>query len=122
MVKVSMALFIATFVVFALMAGWLWLQLQYSLGAFQKKLFLAVALSCPFLVVRLVYSAISDYADSSSFTVLTGNPTIYLCMSVLEEIVAMALTMALGMSAVLEKDFVRYNSVKTQAGPDVSHV
>ncbi|KAL2859188.1 hypothetical protein BJX68DRAFT_261633 [Aspergillus pseudodeflectus] len=122
MVKVSMALFIATFVVFALMAGWLRLQLQYSLGAFQKKLFLAVALSCPFLVVRLVYSAISDYADNSSFTVLTGNPTIYLCMSVLEEIVAMALTMALGMSAVLEKDFVRYNSVKTQAGPDVSHV
>jgi hypothetical protein len=40
-------------------------------------------------------------------------------MSVLEEIVAMALTMALGMSAVLEKDFVRYNPVKTQSGPDV---
>ncbi|KAL2795165.1 hypothetical protein BJX66DRAFT_172811 [Aspergillus keveii] len=121
-VKVSMALFLAVFAVFVVLAGWLWLQLQYSLRAFQKKLFLAVALSCPFLVVRLVYSAISDYADFSSFTVITGNPTIYLCMSVLEEIIAMALTMALGMSAVLEKDFVRYNPVKTQSGPEVREV
>ncbi|KAL3459702.1 hypothetical protein BJX64DRAFT_200209 [Aspergillus heterothallicus] len=121
-VKASMGLFLAVFVITFLTAGWLWLQLSMSMRAFQRKLFLAVALSFPFLIVRLVYSAISDYGNNSKFTVLVGDPTIYLCMSVLEEIAAMGITMALGLSAVLEKDFVRYAPVKVQSGPDMSHV
>lgn len=106
-VKASMAIFLATFAVIPLMTIWLLLSLRYTLKVFQKKLFLAIGLSCPFLLVRLVYSAMSDYTDIPRFAVLRGDPTAYLCMDVLEEIIAMVLTMALGMSAVLEKDFIK---------------
>jgi hypothetical protein len=106
-VKASMAIFLAVFVIVLLVSIWLLLQLRHSLRVFQKKLFLAIALSCPFVSIRLIYSAIADYTDSSRFAVLSGDPTVYLCMNVLEEIIAMALIMILGMSAVLEKDFIK---------------
>ncbi|KAJ5180244.1 hypothetical protein N7492_003454 [Penicillium capsulatum] len=104
--KAAMGLFLAVFAIYNLMGMWLWLQLQGGMRRFQKKLFLALALSSPFLLVRLVYSAISDYGHDKRF-VLFGDETIYLCMNVLEEIIAMAIAMALGMSAVMESDFQR---------------
>ncbi|KNG87064.1 hypothetical protein ANOM_005686 [Aspergillus nomiae NRRL 13137] len=108
LVKASMGIFIAVFVITILMTGWLFFQLCFTLRRFQTKLFLATAFSTPFLVVRLVYSALGDYdSDDERFSLIKGNATIYLCMAVLEEIAAMAITMALSMSAVLEKDFVK---------------
>ncbi|KIW32585.1 uncharacterized protein PV07_04115 [Cladophialophora immunda] len=118
-VKVSMALFLAVFVVVLLMAVWLYFQLRHTLRAFQKKLFLAAALSCPFLLTRLIYSAVADYTDSSRFAILTGNPTIYLCMDVLEEIIAMVIVMILGMSAVLERDYIKPTPVRMSSDPEV---
>ncbi|PWY93025.1 hypothetical protein BO94DRAFT_487504 [Aspergillus sclerotioniger CBS 115572] len=106
-VKVSMAIFIVVFVIYNLAAAWLFFQLSFSMRNFQKKLFMAIVLSFPFILIRVIYSAISDYTTIDKFAVLTGSPTIYLVMDVLEEIVAMALTMFLGMSAVLEEDFVK---------------
>ena len=103
-----MGIFIAVFVITALITSWLFFTLHSRSRRFQKKLFLASALSAPFLVVRLVYSALGDYDfNDDRFALLNGNTTIYLCMDVLEEIAAMVITMTLGMSAVLEKDFVR---------------
>ncbi|KAL3468732.1 hypothetical protein BJX99DRAFT_252509 [Aspergillus californicus] len=107
MVKAAMGIFLAVFVITLLLSVWLYSQLHSTLRNFQKKLFLAIALSVPFLAVRLVYSAIGDYTDLSRFSVISGDPTVYLCMSVLEEIVAVGLTMVLGVSAVLEGDFVQ---------------
>ena len=108
LVKASMGIFIAVFVITALITSWLLFTLQSRSRRFQKKLFLASALSAPFLVVRLVYSALGDYDfNDDRFALLNGNTTIYLCMDVLEEIAAMVITMALGMSAVLEQDFVK---------------
>ncbi|CAI7644456.1 hypothetical protein PCG10_009075 [Penicillium crustosum] len=108
--KVAMGIFLAVFVIFVLLSVWLFYELSFSLRRFQKKLFLAIALSIPLLVVRLVYSALSDYTTLSSFA-LNGNTTVYLCMDVLEEIIAMGITMALGISAILEKDFVKLTPV-----------
>ena len=121
-VKASMAIFLAVFVVILLITVWLLLQLRYTLKVFQKKLFLDITLSSPFLLIRLVYSAISDYTDNSRFAILQGDPTIYLCMDVLEEIIAMVLTMALGMSAVLEKDFIKPTAIKESSDPQVDEV
>ncbi|KAL4786417.1 hypothetical protein BJX76DRAFT_365798 [Aspergillus varians] len=106
-VKASMGIFLAVFVVIVVLTVWLFAQLHGTLRMFQKKLFLAIALSVPFLVIRLVYSAISDYGNNRRFAVYEGDPTVYLCMSVLEEIVAMVLTMVLGVSAVHADDFVQ---------------
>ncbi len=115
-VKASMGIFLGVFALVLLLTGFLYLQLQGSLRAFQKKLFLAIGLSIPFLVVRMVYSAIADYGHDSRFTVLVGDPTVFLCMSVLEEIVAMVVTMVLGVSAVRESDFVRVTLPQENSG------
>jgi hypothetical protein len=95
------------FVVMVGLAVWLFLSLRHTVKRFQKKLFLAIAISSPFLLVRIVYSALSDYTDNSRFTVLSDDATTYLCMNVLEEIIAMAFTVVLGLSAVREKDFMK---------------
>jgi hypothetical protein len=100
-VKGAMAVFLVVFVVDIAITGWLYSQLRSKLSVFQKKLFLAIVLSWPFLLVRLVYSAIGDFADDSRFAILVGDPTIYLCMDVLEEIIAVSICVGFGLSAVL---------------------
>ncbi|KAL4873651.1 hypothetical protein BDV12DRAFT_192094 [Aspergillus spectabilis] len=115
-VKASMGIFIAVFITIVVITVWLFAQLRPTLRVFQKKLFLAIALACPLLMIRLIYSAISDYADNSRFAVLEGDPTIYLCMSVLEEIVAMGLTMVLGVAAVRAEDFVQVTLAERKGG------
>ncbi|KAF7167041.1 hypothetical protein CNMCM5623_000515 [Aspergillus felis] len=104
--KAAMGIFLAVFVLFLVLSVWLFLELSGSLRRFQKKLFIAIALSTPFLVVRLIYSALGDYTSLDTFS-LDGSPTVYLCMAVLEEIIALAITMVLGILAVLEPDFVK---------------
>lgn len=108
--KAAMGIFLAVFLIFILLTVWLYHELSFSLRRFQKKLFIAIALSSPFLLVRMVYSALSDYTTYKMFS-LDENATVYLCMAVLEEIIAMVITMALGISAVLEKDFVKLTPV-----------
>ncbi|OJI80499.1 hypothetical protein ASPTUDRAFT_154831 [Aspergillus tubingensis CBS 134.48] len=117
-VKASMAIFIALFVVYHLLAAFMYLQMGHP-KAFQKKLFLAIILSTPFILVRVVYAAIGDFTTIERFSIIStnGSPTIYLVMDVLEEIVAMAITMVLGMSAVLEPDFVRLTPAQLDSEP-----
>ncbi|KAJ5604814.1 hypothetical protein N7510_009968 [Penicillium lagena] len=108
-VKAAMGIFIALFVVITLAAGWLASQLGTTMSVWQKKLFLAIGLSWPFLLIRLIYSAIGDFGSDARFTVLSPtasntNVTIYLCMSVLEEIVAMAFCVIFGMLSVNGKE------------------
>lgn len=113
MVRAGMAIFIVVYVLAILVSIKLYLQLSGSLLAFQKKLFLATALSFPFVAARLVYSALGDFTTNTHFSIIYGytntDMTIYLCMDVLEEIIAIGITMVLGMSAVLSPDFVRLN-------------
>ncbi|KAJ5739757.1 hypothetical protein N7533_012541 [Penicillium manginii] len=109
LVKVAMAIFLVIFAATMLLSVWLFYSLSFSLLRFQKKLFLAIALSAPFLVVRMVYSALSDFTTIKEFA-LGQNETVYLCMSVLEEIVANIIVLSFGISAVLQPDFVKLNA------------
>ncbi|KAF5855890.1 hypothetical protein ETB97_008269 [Aspergillus alliaceus] len=104
--KAAMGIFLAVFVLFPVLSIWLFLELSGSLQRFQKKLFIAILLSTPFLVARLIYASLGDYTSLDTFS-LDGNPTVYLGIAVLEEIIALAITMVLGISAVLEPDFVK---------------
>ncbi|KAJ5159786.1 uncharacterized protein N7482_006790 [Penicillium canariense] len=104
MVKAAMGIFLAVFAIVTLLTAWLAVQLRPTLGAGQKKLFLAILLSWPFLLVRVVYSAIADFTDDPRFAILTGDATIYLCMDVLEEIIAMVICVVFGVLAVLNKE------------------
>lgn len=119
-VKGAMAVFLVVFVVDIAITGWLYSQLRSKLSVFQKKLFLAIVLSWPFLLVRLVYSAIGDFADDSRFAILEGDPTIYLCMDVLEEIIAVSICVGFGLSAVLGMKSMQqggYSGVKPDLMP-----
>jgi hypothetical protein len=102
-VKGAMAIFIVVFVVLISTTVWLYIQLRFTASVWQRKFFLAIALSSPFLLVRLVYSAIGDFTTDSRFTILSGDATIYLCMSVLQEIVALGIAVGIGMIVVPEK-------------------
>lgn len=103
-VKAAMGIFIGVFVIMVLMTVWLALQLRFTAKSWQKKLFLGSILSWPFLLVRLVYSSMGDFTDNGRFAVLTGNNTIYLVMDVLQEIIAVGLCVAFGISAAVGKD------------------
>jgi hypothetical protein len=56
--KAAIGIFLAVFVIFILLTVWLHYELSFLLRRFQKKLFIAIALSSAFLLVRLVYSAL----------------------------------------------------------------
>ncbi|KAJ5826256.1 hypothetical protein N7474_003394 [Penicillium riverlandense] len=100
----AMGTFIAVFVIFTVQAVYLAIKMRSTVNRAQKKLFLAVGLSWPFLLVRLVYSSIGDFSNDARFAILTGDATIYLCMDVLEEIAAMALCVFFGLSALLQEE------------------
>lgn len=101
--KAAMAIFLFVFaaVVACLLhmaSGWKRLQTRD-----QKNAIRAVAISVPLILVRLAYSAIGDFGSgnktiSKYFGVLSGNPTIYLCMSVLEEIIVTGICIGFGLT------------------------
>lgn len=111
--KAAMGLFLAVYVVIILLTAWLFYAHTFAILRYQKKLFLGIALSAPFLLVRLIYSALGDYTSDQTFSMdslATNNHTsltAYLCMSVLEEIIAMIIALTFGVSAILEADFVK---------------
>lgn len=105
--KAAMGIFIAVFAATMVLTVWLYSMTSYSMLRYQKMLFLAIAISMPFTTVRLAYSAIADYDTSNDNFKLGHNNTIYLCMSVLEEIVACFVVLGFGILAVLQPDFVK---------------
>ncbi|KAJ5865301.1 uncharacterized protein N7529_007217 [Penicillium soppii] len=113
--KAAMGLFLAVYVITMVLTAWLFQSYSVAMLSYQKKLFLAIALSAPFLLVRLIYSALGDYTSSVHFSMQSliennhTSVTVYLCMSVLEEIISMVIAMVFGVLAVLSSDFVKPN-------------
>ena len=64
----------------------------------EKRLFMAVALSLPFLLVRLIYSIISTFTKNKSFNLLNGSPTVVLCVALIEEFIVVALYEGTGLT------------------------
>ncbi|OJJ45165.1 hypothetical protein ASPZODRAFT_70272 [Penicilliopsis zonata CBS 506.65] len=124
MVKGAMGIYIAVFVILLLTTVWLWTlhSSSFTMKKFQKKLFLAIALSTPFLAVRLAYSALGDYTTIGTFSVISGNTTVYLVMDVLEEMAAMGITMILGLQAVHETDYIKVSLDDPNADPKIEGV
>ena len=93
--KAGLALFLVSFA-YSLFAA---IILSFSIShaeAGEKRVLLAIALSLPFLLTRLIYSSIANYANPKSFNLLTGNVTILLCMALIEELVIVALYLGTG--------------------------
>ena len=111
--KVAMGLFLAIYFIVMLLTAWLFVTYSFSLRKYQKRLFLAIVLSAPFLLVRLIYAALGDYSSNTTFSMMSlaednnTSLTAYLCMAVLEEIISMVIAMAFGVSAVQQADYVK---------------
>ncbi|KAJ5635009.1 uncharacterized protein N7484_008322 [Penicillium longicatenatum] len=111
--KAAMGLFLAVYAITMILTVWLFYSFSLAMLSYQKKLFLSIALSAPFLLVRLIYSALGDYTSYRHFSIESlvlndhTSVTVYLCMSVLEEIICMVIAMVFGVSAILASDFVK---------------
>lgn len=71
---------------------------KHNLPAGEKRLLLAVAISLPFVLIRLIYSLISAFSHSPRFSIVSGNVTIYLVMALLEEMVVVITCLAVGVT------------------------
>jgi uncharacterized membrane protein len=58
----------------------------------------AVAISAPFLLVRIHYSVFMWFSHNNDFSLFNGNVTVQLVMSVLEEVVVVVVCLAIGMT------------------------
>jgi hypothetical protein len=92
--KAGLGLFILSFLLIILSTFFLSFDVSHAeLG--EKRLLLAVALSLPFLLVRLIYSCIAVFGSDTTFR---SNTTILLCMAYLMEFIVVVIYEAVGLT------------------------
>ncbi|KAA8644210.1 uncharacterized protein ATNIH1004_008409 [Aspergillus tanneri] len=64
----------------------------------EHRLLLAVGLSLPPLLVRLIYSFMNSFSNDQSFSMIWGNPTVMLCMKTLEQMFIVLVCLGIGMT------------------------
>jgi hypothetical protein len=64
----------------------------------EKRLLVAIGLSLPLLLVRLIYSIMATIVKNPKFNLLSGSPTILLCVALLEEIVVVIIYEGVGLT------------------------
>ncbi|KAE8376043.1 hypothetical protein BDV26DRAFT_294459 [Aspergillus bertholletiae] len=62
----------------------------------ERQIVIIVGIALPLLLVRIVYSAASVFANSSAFNVLKGSTSAKVCMAVIEEIIIVAMYASYG--------------------------
>lgn len=95
--KVAMALYIIAYLLIIVTTITLSFSVSHAEHG-EKRLLLAVAVSLPFLLVRLVYSSTSIFGNNTNFNVLTGSVTIYLCMALIMELCVVITYEAVGLT------------------------
>ncbi|KAJ5452515.1 hypothetical protein N7445_000698 [Penicillium cf. griseofulvum] len=64
----------------------------------EHRILLAVGVSLPLILVRLIYSFIYAFGQNSEFNMVSGNVTIQLVMSVLEEFLVVLVCLGIGLT------------------------
>jgi hypothetical protein len=95
--KVGASLFVVSYAILVGFVGITYPSIQHA-EAGEKRIFLALALSLPFILVRLVYSCLSTFANKPDFNILDGNVTILLCVALIEEIICVIIYEATGLT------------------------
>lgn len=93
--KVSIAFFIVSFAVILLVTVMAWSSTGSA--GHGRLVLMTVAFSLPFLLVRIIYSAISIFANAVDFSAISGSVTTLLCMALIEEIVVVVAYEAVGL-------------------------
>jgi hypothetical protein len=95
--KAGSALFIVSYVAIVIATIFVSFSVKYAAHG-EKRILTAVALSLPFLLVRLVYSIMSTFAHNKNFNLLSGSTTILLCVAFIEELIIVVIFEAIGLT------------------------
>lgn len=95
LLKIALALFVACLGLMFCILGWLTASLNL-LPRNERVTLYSTYVAGPFLIVRMAYACIGDFAHDPRFSIFDGDPTIFLCMSVLMEIILMAIFLYVG--------------------------
>ncbi|MCJ1287234.1 hypothetical protein MMC26_006582 [Xylographa opegraphella] len=98
LVRAALVIFMVVFLVLAAITLATFLRLR-SVSAGEERILYALALSIPFIFVRLIYSLIVDFAGNSRFNLITGDVVIQGCMASLMEYVVVILYLSAGLVA-----------------------
>ena len=98
LVRAGVILFLVIFIIFAAITLATFLKLR-ALSSGEERLLYALALSIPFILVRLIYSVIVDYAGNPQFNLVTGDVVIQACMASLMEFIVVILYLSAGLVA-----------------------
>lgn len=93
--KVGIVLYLVGFIGLALIA----LVTAHKLAnapSDEKRLIAAVIIALPFILVRLIYAAISVFLNNHHFNSVTGSIVILVVMAILEEMVVVTIYLAIG--------------------------
>lgn len=96
-VKIGMILYGVSWVVMMAMLAVVALH-KGSVERGEKRTMLAVALTSPFILVRLLYAFFVWFLHNSKFSILDGNVTVQLVMAVLEEFAVVIICLGIGMT------------------------
>ncbi|KAK1142060.1 hypothetical protein N8T08_008266 [Aspergillus melleus] len=102
-VKVGMILYIVCWVGLCVLLAILYLR-RSSIGKGEDRALLAVAISAPLLLVRIIYAMLIFFLANSTFNALDGDNTASLLMSVLEEIGVGIVCLAIGFTLKVRKE------------------
>ncbi|KAI5235336.1 hypothetical protein E4T43_09365 [Aureobasidium subglaciale] len=89
--KASIVIFVISWALVVFMAIHTLRKAHSALLSSQKIVIAIFAISLPLLAVRIIYSAISIFANPRSFSSIYGNVTIMLCMALIEEAIVVIL-------------------------------
>ncbi|KAI1501274.1 hypothetical protein F5X99DRAFT_383355 [Biscogniauxia marginata] len=96
--RAGTALMIAGYVLLVAATGVVAATQLSRVEAGERRVVLAVGLSLPFILVRLVYSAESVYSGNPAFNLITGDRNILLGMAVIMEMIVVAVVEGVGIT------------------------
>ncbi|KAI0022068.1 hypothetical protein F4780DRAFT_735447 [Xylariomycetidae sp. FL0641] len=95
--KAGTTLIIVSYIILVLATAFTALHLS-RIEKGERRVVLAMGLSLPLILVRLVYAAVSVFANNPDFNPVTGNPHIILGVAVIEEMIVVAIVEAIGLT------------------------
>lgn len=102
-VKVGMILYVVSWAHMCLFLAILAIR-RRSLEKGEGRTLLAVAISSPFIFVRVLYAMLVWFLATSAFNIFNGNVTIQLVMSVLEEFAVVIVCLSFGLTLNVRKE------------------
>ncbi|KAL4949263.1 hypothetical protein BDW69DRAFT_198233 [Aspergillus filifer] len=94
-VKVGMVLYIVSWAILCILLGILYLR-RTSLEIGEEQTLVAVAISAPFLLIRIIYAILLWFVADNAFNAVDGNNTAQLFMAIFEEIIVVGICLGIG--------------------------